>query len=115
MLNFDQLQAKIDTIQPRANYQYVVICHLLRSRALRDDKHEIALSLLKNNKAINKELSHFETRIPVWGVLSKNGVIRINGDSVQLLAEITADQRVALSKLCQKHFKISVEIHNQFV
>ena len=87
-----------------ANYQLVVICHLVRSEGLKDTKKGICQSLKDNNKNMKKEISYFMS-VPVWKVLEKHKVInRIEG-GYKLNSSLTSAEKNQILKLCKEFLK----------
>ena len=110
-MNYKDLSGLIDHgLNAKSNYQYVVICHLVSQRGLKDIKENICNSLIKNNpgnKRQNGDLCdvvHYMS-CPVWFVLKNKGLISIENKVVTLQIELTNDQRVKLSSQCKGYFK----------
>ena len=100
-MNFKALVEKIKTGKYMANYQPVVICHLVRSPELRDTKKGICQSLKDNNKSMKKEISYFMS-VPVWKVLEKHQVIsRIEG-GYKLNSSLSSTEKRQILKLCKE-------------
>ena len=74
---------KIENGKYQANYQLVVISHLIQTPKLRDNKTAISKVLQQKNKAFKKDVGHFKN-CPVWRVLTNHGIISKIGDDYKL-------------------------------
>lgn len=104
-MNFKDIFDLLDKgMRAQANYQYVVICHLINQRGLTDIKDNICISLVKKNKSLGRDEKHF-MNCPVWRVLSQKSIINIEGKQITLNIELTHDQRDKLMLKCRSYFK----------
>ncbi len=106
-MNITALKEKIQTGNyGQANYQLVVICHLLQTPELRDNKKNIAKVLQQKNKGLKRNVSHF-MNCPVWKVLTIKGIIiKISdGYKLNLTQKSTNTQRKEILKLCKELLK----------
>ena len=103
-MNFQDLNNAIDSgLRAQKNYQFVVICHLVNQRGLKDIKENICESLRKNNQK-KCDVKHY-MNCPVWKVLKNKDIITIEDKLITLNIELTNDQRVKLTTQCKSYFK----------
>ncbi len=103
-MNFKDLNDAIDTgLRAQKNYQFVVICHLVNQRGLKDIKENICETLRKKNQN-SCDVKHY-MNCPVWNVLKGKDIITIEGKLITLNIELTNDQRSKITSKCRGLFK----------
>lgn len=83
----------------QANYQPVVLCHLLSADGLKDTQENIAHKLKEKNPS--GDFAYFKSAsCPVWKVLSGKKMIKKAGDFWQINADLSKSEIQEARKIC---------------